>query len=225
MLAGVALLQLSREHDPLSPARLRGAAAGALVGLLVRSKAAVVLPPFAHLGRTTEGAFMSNDSAKLLHELGVPLALSAHGNTSAGESLGRQAGWAMRGGLPFDAALAAVTIVYGSVRALFQDDLKRRLAYSTVSALGTMVFLLGIVLTMVDMRNNLARQVEAGLILLEAGKAVGSEVLAGQTVELGPHPHMVFEVSLIHGLQHPGYPADASLDAAEAQGRELLGHP
>ena len=40
------------------------------------------------------------------------------------------------------AALAAFTIVYGSVRALFQDDLKRRLAFSTVSqvsyiALGT----------------------------------------------------------------------------------------
>jgi multicomponent Na+:H+ antiporter subunit D len=31
------------------------------------------------------------------------------------------------------AAIAAVTIVYGSVRALFQDDLKKRLAYSTVS--------------------------------------------------------------------------------------------
>lgn len=29
--------------------------------------------------------------------------------------------------------LAAVTIIYGSTRALFQDDLKRRLAYSTVS--------------------------------------------------------------------------------------------
>jgi multicomponent Na+:H+ antiporter subunit D len=31
------------------------------------------------------------------------------------------------------AVLASVTIVYGSVRALFQDDLKRRLAFSTVS--------------------------------------------------------------------------------------------
>jgi multicomponent Na+:H+ antiporter subunit D len=31
------------------------------------------------------------------------------------------------------AILAAVTILYGSVRALFQDDLKRRLAFSTVS--------------------------------------------------------------------------------------------
>jgi multicomponent Na+:H+ antiporter subunit D len=31
------------------------------------------------------------------------------------------------------AAVAALTIIYGSVRALYQDDLKRRLAYSTVS--------------------------------------------------------------------------------------------
>ena len=31
------------------------------------------------------------------------------------------------------AVLAAVTIIYGSLRALFQDDLKRRLAFSTVS--------------------------------------------------------------------------------------------
>jgi multicomponent Na+:H+ antiporter subunit D len=31
------------------------------------------------------------------------------------------------------AALAAVTIIYGSVRALAQDDLKKRLAYSTIS--------------------------------------------------------------------------------------------
>lgn len=36
----------------------------------------------------------------------------------------------------FLAALAGFTIVYGSVRALSQDDLKKRLAYSTVSQLG-----------------------------------------------------------------------------------------
>ena len=35
--------------------------------------------------------------------------------------------------MPLLAMLAAVTIIYGSVRALFQDDLKRRLAFSTVS--------------------------------------------------------------------------------------------
>jgi multicomponent Na+:H+ antiporter subunit D len=37
------------------------------------------------------------------------------------------------------AALAGVTIVYGSVRALFQDDLKRRLAFSTISQVAYIV--------------------------------------------------------------------------------------
>ena len=37
------------------------------------------------------------------------------------------------------AAVAAFTILYGSVRALFQDDLKRRLAYSTVSQVSYIV--------------------------------------------------------------------------------------
>jgi len=49
------------------------------------------------------------------------------------------------GVLPPLAAVAAFTIVYGSARALFQDDLKRRLAFSTVSqvsfiVLGTAIF-------------------------------------------------------------------------------------
>ena len=37
------------------------------------------------------------------------------------------------------AAAAAVTILYGSLRAVFQDDLKRRLAYSTVSQVSYIV--------------------------------------------------------------------------------------
>jgi multicomponent Na+:H+ antiporter subunit D len=37
------------------------------------------------------------------------------------------------------AGVAAATIVYGSLRALVQDDLKRRLAYSTVSQLSYIV--------------------------------------------------------------------------------------
>jgi multicomponent Na+:H+ antiporter subunit D len=40
------------------------------------------------------------------------------------------AGLGVLGGL---AALAGITIIYASLRALFQDDLKRRLAYSTIS--------------------------------------------------------------------------------------------
>jgi imidazolonepropionase-like amidohydrolase len=77
--------------------------------LLVRSGVAVVLPPFPPQGRTGEGAFMTISCAKELVERGVPVALSAHGDTSAAASLGRQAGWAMRGGLTFEQALAAVT--------------------------------------------------------------------------------------------------------------------
>ena len=37
------------------------------------------------------------------------------------------------------AILAGITIIYGSVRALFQDDLKRRLAFSTVSQVSYIV--------------------------------------------------------------------------------------
>ena len=43
------------------------------------------------------------------------------------------------------AALAAVTIIYGSLRALFQDDLKRRLAFSTVSQVSYIVLGIAIV--------------------------------------------------------------------------------
>jgi multicomponent Na+:H+ antiporter subunit D len=43
------------------------------------------------------------------------------------------------------AALAAVTIIYGSLRALFQDDLKRRLAFSTVSQISYIVLGIAIV--------------------------------------------------------------------------------
>ena len=79
--------------------------------MLVRSGASVVLPPFPEKGRTPQdGAFMPLGLAAELHELGVPFALSAHGADGAQDSLGRQAGFAMRGGLPFEAALEAVTI-------------------------------------------------------------------------------------------------------------------
>jgi imidazolonepropionase-like amidohydrolase len=53
---------------------------------------------------------MAQDTAKVLHDLKIPIALSAHGANAAETLLDRQAGFAMRGGLPFAAALAAVTI-------------------------------------------------------------------------------------------------------------------
>ncbi len=78
--------------------------------LLVRSKAMVVLPPFPLQGRTGEGSFMAADTAKVLHDLNIPIALSSHGAGAAETYLDRQAGLAMRGGLSFEAALVAVTL-------------------------------------------------------------------------------------------------------------------
>jgi len=43
------------------------------------------------------------------------------------------------------AVVAAVTIIYGSLRALFQDDLKRRLAFSTVSQVSYIVLGIAVV--------------------------------------------------------------------------------
>lgn len=79
--------------------------------LLVRSGAAVVLPPFAAQGRTAiDGAFLAWNTGKLMSDLGVTLALSSHGSASPTGNMGMQAGYAMRGGMSFDEALAAVTI-------------------------------------------------------------------------------------------------------------------
>jgi imidazolonepropionase-like amidohydrolase len=67
--------------------------------LLVRSKTAIVLPPFSTSGRTGEGAFMAWNVAELLHEQGVLIALSSHGAAGIEARLPMQAGYAMRGGL------------------------------------------------------------------------------------------------------------------------------
>jgi imidazolonepropionase-like amidohydrolase len=84
--------------------------------LLVRSGVAVVLPPFSPDGRHEDGFvndsyFLPLDAARQLHERGVPFALSGHGARTVGARLSDQAGFAMRGGLSFEAALAAVTLV------------------------------------------------------------------------------------------------------------------
>ncbi len=78
--------------------------------LLVRSGVSIVIPPVPADGRTGDGALRTVGMAKELTDLGVTVALSAHGNTDSGVSLARQAGWAMRGGMSRAEALAAVTI-------------------------------------------------------------------------------------------------------------------
>jgi imidazolonepropionase-like amidohydrolase len=79
--------------------------------LLVRSGMDVVLPPFLFEGRPNQDdAFYAYDTAKVLHEAGVRIALSGHGGEDPARRLNKQPGYAMRGGLSFDAALAAVTL-------------------------------------------------------------------------------------------------------------------
>lgn len=79
--------------------------------ILKRAGAAVVLPPHAPQGRTAvDNGFMPWNTANELLELGVPVALSAHGSASPNANLGMQAGYAMRGGLDLDEALRAVTL-------------------------------------------------------------------------------------------------------------------
>jgi len=83
--------------------------------LVLRSGVGLIFPPYPKDGRVPDGTvndsyFFALDSAAKFHALGIPIALSGGGAADVGQRLGRQAGFAMRGGLPFDAALAAVTI-------------------------------------------------------------------------------------------------------------------
>jgi len=83
--------------------------------LVRRSGVGIVLPPYPVGGRVrdrfaNDTYFFALEAAAELHELGVPIALSGHGSSDPESRLHRQAGYAMRGGLSFDAALAAVTI-------------------------------------------------------------------------------------------------------------------
>jgi imidazolonepropionase-like amidohydrolase len=83
--------------------------------LVTQSGVGVVLPAFPKNGRipdpsVNDSFFMSLESAAKLQERGVRLALSGGGSRSREGRLSQQAGYAMRGGLSFEAALAAVTI-------------------------------------------------------------------------------------------------------------------
>lgn len=83
--------------------------------LMRRSGVGVILPPFPRNGRVrdpfaNDSYFQTLDCAAKLTELGVLVALSGHGSKNPEARLSSQAGFAMRGGMSFDDALAAVTI-------------------------------------------------------------------------------------------------------------------
>lgn len=77
--------------------------------LLQRTGASVILPPFPSQGRTNDQSFMPLEVAKTLADSGIPFALSAHDGRDPAARLDAQAGFAMRGGLTREQALAAVT--------------------------------------------------------------------------------------------------------------------
>ena len=68
-----------------------------------------MLPPFPANGRASDGAFMAWQQSVALADAGVHVCLSSHGATPASARLDRQAGFAIRAGMTFDQALAAVT--------------------------------------------------------------------------------------------------------------------
>lgn len=86
--------------------------------LLKRSNTGVVLSPFPSAGYSPERSFQAWRVAKDLDEMGIPFTLSAHGRTEPGRTLADQAGRAMRGGLSFEKALAAVTSAPAAVLGL-----------------------------------------------------------------------------------------------------------
>lgn len=88
-----------------------GAEAWKEPAFLQRTKTPVVLPPFTSSGRSGERSFMPWNTGRALLDKGITIALSCHGDTSRSGSLAAQASHAMRGGLTFDEALAAVTTV------------------------------------------------------------------------------------------------------------------
>ena len=68
-------------------------------------------------------------------------------------------------------------------------------------------------------------EIESGLVLLERGEAVRAVIVAGQSLQLGPHPEVMLLVGLVHGAQQPGHPADAGFDGRETQLGETSEQP
>ncbi len=78
--------------------------------ILAASGASIVFPTHTFAGRSEERALFAWKSARELHELGVPFAFSGGGAREHGDRMAYQPAYAMRAGLPFDAALEAATL-------------------------------------------------------------------------------------------------------------------
>jgi multicomponent Na+:H+ antiporter subunit A len=110
--------------------------------------------------------------------------------------------------------VAAITMVIGAVRALTETDLKRILAYSTISALGVLMLLFAV---------GTPAAVTAGLVYLLAHACYkGALFLVAGAVE---HEAGARDVSVLAGLRHamPATAVAAGLAAASMAGIPLFG--
>ena len=110
--------------------------------------------------------------------------------------------------------VAALTMIVGAVRALMETDLKRVLAYSTISALGILMLLFGI---------GTKQAVTAGLTYVLAHACYkGALFLVAGAVE---HETGSRDVSVLAGLRHamPATALAAALAAASMAGIPLFG--
>jgi multicomponent Na+:H+ antiporter subunit A len=111
-------------------------------------------------------------------------------------------------------SIGAITMVVGAVRAMSETDLKRLLAYSTISALGILMLLFAI---------GTPTAVTAGLVYLLAHACYkGALFLVAGAVE---HETGAREVSVLGGLRHamPATALTAGLAAASMAGIPMFG--
>ena len=110
----LAALDLAREFD-LRLAIIGGAEAWKVADELARAKVPVIVEPTRNIPGGFDSMGARLDNAALLHRAGAPVVLSAPGGTHNLRSLTQGAGIAVANGLPWEAALTAITL--GAARA------------------------------------------------------------------------------------------------------------
>ncbi len=110
----LAALDLAREFD-LRLAIVGGAEAWKVADELARAKVPVIVEPTRNLPGDFDSMGARLDNAALLHKAGAPVVLSAPGGTHNLRSLTQGAGIAVANGLPWEAALTAISL--GAARA------------------------------------------------------------------------------------------------------------
>lgn len=105
----LAALALAREFD-LRITILGGAEAWKIADELARAKVHVAVQPTQNLPGSFDAMGARLDNAALLHEAGAPVVLAVLGDIHNARNLKQEAGIAVANGLPWEAALTAVTL-------------------------------------------------------------------------------------------------------------------